>query len=105
MYVYLSPWFGYEDLLEKGDLAKKREYDMIKQTEEICVYLWDNYIEYVGLSPLSCVGEWCTHPLPRIADAKNIIFMGVGDAFVGILYLLANRGNASPDPYFYPTSS
>lgn len=28
----------------------------------------------------------------RIADAKSIILMGAGDAFVGILYLLANRG-------------
>ncbi|KAL0633314.1 Histone deacetylase hda1 [Maublancomyces gigas] len=62
---------GTGNLLKKGELAKKREYDMMKQTEEICVYLWDNYIE--------------------IADARNIILMGVGDAYVGILYLLANR--------------
>lgn len=32
----------------KGNLAKRREYDMIKQTEEVCIYLWDNYIEYVA---------------------------------------------------------
>lgn len=45
------------NLLAKGDLAKKREYDMIKQTEEICVYLWDNYIECVRPERLFGVGE------------------------------------------------
>lgn len=43
---------GTGDLLAKGDLAKKREYDMMKQTEEICVYLWDNYIEYASVTCL-----------------------------------------------------
>lgn len=40
----------------------------------------------------------------RIADAKNIILMGVGDAFVGILYLLANRGNVLSDGYYISSS-
>lgn len=50
---------GTGDLLAKGDLAKKREYDMMKQTEEICVYLWDNYIEYASVTCL--VWEGCAH--------------------------------------------
>lgn len=49
--------FGTGNLLKKGELAKKREYDMMKQTEEICVYLWDNYIEYSHLSHLFNAGE------------------------------------------------
>ncbi|RPB15611.1 hypothetical protein P167DRAFT_408212 [Morchella conica CCBAS932] len=56
---------------KEGTLAEQHEYEVMRQTEEICMYLWDNYIE--------------------ISDAKNIILLGVGDAFVGILYLLANR--------------
>lgn len=44
--MYVQPLFFIfknMNLPEKGDL--KREYNMIKQTEEVCVYLWDNYIE------------------------------------------------------------
>lgn len=97
MYVHsISLGFGAGNLLKKGELAKKREYDMMKQTEEICVYLWDNYIEYVHPSHLLTQGNKVLTVLLRIADAKNIILMGVGDAYVGILYLLANRGNANP---------
>ncbi|KAI9864499.1 MAG: Histone deacetylase hda1, partial [Pleopsidium flavum] len=43
----------------------------ISATEELAVYLWENYIE-------------CN-------DATEIFFIGVGDAFHGITHLLMNR--------------
>ncbi|KAG5438180.1 hypothetical protein PCANB_003031 [Pneumocystis canis] len=40
-------------------------------TQELCIYIWDNYIEMV--------------------DAKNIIFIGVGQGCQGLIYLMEYR--------------
>ncbi|KAI1931621.1 Histone deacetylase hda1 [Ophidiomyces ophidiicola] len=45
-------------------------------SEELAVYLWENYIE------------------PN--EATNIFFMGVGDAFMGLANLLANKDRVYP---------
>lgn len=42
-----------------------------EDTEELCVYMWDNYID--------------------VSDAKNIIFMGIGEAMTGLVQLLVQR--------------
>lgn len=46
-------------------------YDAQKQTEELCIYLWDNYLD--------------------VSEAKNIFLIGVGDAVLGLINLLVNR--------------
>ena len=43
-----------------------------QQAENLAVYLWENYIE--------------------TSDAENLFFMGVGNAFHGIVKLLCDRG-------------
>ena len=43
-----------------------------KQAENLAVYLWENYIE--------------------TSEAENLFFMGVGNAFHGIVKLLCDKG-------------
>jgi histone deacetylase 6 len=47
-----------------------------KQAEKLAVYLWENYIEP--------------------SDAENLFFMGVGNAFHGIVKLLCDKGQWHP---------
>ncbi|ODQ53166.1 hypothetical protein SAICODRAFT_19094 [Saitoella complicata NRRL Y-17804] len=46
-------------------------YNIRQATKDLCLYLWDNYLE--------------------LADAKDIIFIGVGEGYPGIVHLLQNR--------------
>ncbi|KAI5787096.1 histone deacetylase Clr3 [Geopyxis carbonaria] len=46
-------------------------YTAAKHTEEVCTYIWDNYLE--------------------ISDAQNIILVGAGQAVVGLIHLLVHR--------------
>ena len=63
----------------------------ISATEELAVYLWENYIEY---TPIFNRGFQLTVLMAphRCNDATDIFFIGVGDAFHGITHLLMNRG-------------
>jgi len=65
--------YGVVDInIPHGQAGKKNyEYDAQKQTEDLCRYMWDNYLE--------------------ISDVKNIILMGVGDSMAGIIHLLTHR--------------
>ncbi|OLL26066.1 Histone deacetylase clr3 [Neolecta irregularis DAH-3] len=47
------------------------DYTIESATKELCLYTWDNYIE--------------------LADAKNVIFFGVGKACAGLINLIGAR--------------
>ncbi|KAL7275395.1 Histone deacetylase hda1 [Rhizina undulata] len=47
------------------------KYDVTKQAEELCTYMWDNYLE--------------------LTDATKIFFIGVGEAYEGLVHLLSHR--------------
>ncbi|KAH0542594.1 hypothetical protein FGG08_003002 [Glutinoglossum americanum] len=68
--------------------SKKRSVDVIKGSEEVCVYLWDNYLEYVVVLERMIK---LSNRMQRVSDASSIIFLGVGHANYGILHLLNSR--------------
>lgn len=74
---------------EKGDQAtsymKTDNKEAHKQAERLALYLWDNYIE--------------------TADAEKIFFMGVGNAFHGIVKLLCEKGKKPTQPKRPPADS
>lgn len=49
----------------------EESYSLQLCAQETCLYLWDNYIEYF--------------------DAKNVIFLGVGKSYCGIVHLAGHR--------------
>jgi hypothetical protein len=51
-----------------------------KQAEKLTGYLWENYIEP--------------------SEAENLFFMGVGNAFHGIVRLLCDKGKQPRQPQF-----
>ncbi|KAL7272491.1 Histone deacetylase hda1 [Rhizina undulata] len=67
--------FGVIDVNIPRDLTGREpmKYDVTKQAEELCNYMWDNYL---GLT-----------------DAAKIFFIGVGEAYEGLINLLSHRGN------------
>lgn len=46
-------------------------YSIGASAQDLCIYLWDDYIEYFA--------------------AKNIVFIGVGESYAGIVYLAGHR--------------
>lgn len=46
-------------------------YSIGASAQDLCIYLWDDYIEYFS--------------------AKNIVFIGVGESYAGIVYLAGHR--------------
>lgn len=50
-------------------------YDPQAQAQELCIYMWDNYLD--------------------ISDAKNFIFMSVGDVLGGLTNLLVQRSTST----------
>ncbi|KAI9774829.1 MAG: Histone deacetylase hda1 [Geoglossum simile] len=61
---------GSDQLKDPVEL-QKQAIEVMKSSEEVCLYLWDNYLE--------------------VSTAKNFILLGVGQAYLGILHLLNNR--------------
>ena len=47
-------------------------YSMSDATRHLAIYIWDNYIE--------------------LADAKNVVILGIGDACPGVVQMLSSRG-------------
>lgn len=60
---------------QASSYAKSNNEEAQKQAEKLAVYLWENYIEP--------------------SDAETLYFMGVGNAFHGIVKLLCDRGERS----------
>lgn len=55
--------------------------------QDLASYIWDNYIEYV--EPLRVSHTDTTNN--RYFDAKNIVFVGIGEAYNGIVHLAGHR--------------
>ncbi|KAI9785484.1 MAG: Histone deacetylase hda1 [Geoglossum umbratile] len=60
----------FDPMKDSRDL-RKRSAEVIRNCEEVCIYIWDNYLE--------------------LSTAKNLIFFGVGQAYLGVLNLLNSR--------------
>jgi hypothetical protein len=60
---------------QPSSYLKPNNEEAQKQAEKLAGYLWENYIEP--------------------SDAENLYFMGVGNAFHGIVKLLCDRGKHS----------
>jgi histone deacetylase 6 len=67
--VNIPKWIT--DAEEDGAYGEERYQNRIASTEELALYLWENYIE--------------------VNDASPIFLLGVGDAFHGLSSLLINR--------------
>uniref|UniRef100_A0A060T6R8 Histone deacetylase n=1 Tax=Blastobotrys adeninivorans TaxID=409370 RepID=A0A060T6R8_BLAAD len=64
--------YGVIDVFVPSDYPlEDLEYSASACAQETCLHLWDSYIDYF--------------------DAKNIIFMGIGTAYHGIVYLAGQR--------------
>lgn len=61
-------------------------------SEQLAEYLWENYIEYETPSLPFHVQSRLTSKRARPNDSKDIFFLGVGDAFIGLANLLVNKG-------------
>lgn len=62
-----------ENGTKKGSSSKNNdEYNNIIYSQELMLYLWDNYLKF-------------------FTNLKNIIFLGIGDSYSGIVYLLGHR--------------
>jgi histone deacetylase 6 len=57
------------------------------QTRELATYIWENYIEYVCAY---MVETGLTSGRPY--DATQVFFMGIGDAYLGLVDLLSLNG-------------
>lgn len=73
-----SETFGVVDVTIPGDYyqtepnsSSDEPYSQLINAQETCLYLWDNYIEYF--------------------DATNIVFIGIGHSYHGIVHLAGQR--------------
>jgi len=62
-------------------------------TRELATYLWENYIEYVYFDYDS--KRVFANVSSRVNDSKDIILMGIGAAYAGVVWLLSNEGTKS----------
>ncbi|KAI5852310.1 putative catalytic subunit of a class II histone deacetylase complex [Tricharina praecox] len=71
----ISNGFGVVDANVPKQITGPRKvtYDRLKMTDELCKYLWDNFLQ------------------PTDAKDQRIILLGVGDAAQGIVRLLTSR--------------
>ncbi|KTW28090.1 hypothetical protein T552_01951 [Pneumocystis carinii B80] len=53
------------------DTINNESYNVVSAAQELCIYIWDNHLE--------------------MADAKNIIFIGVGQGCQGFIHLMEYR--------------
>lgn len=65
--------YGVVDVSVPGvaGVSHNSSYSIGVSAQDLCIYLWDDYIEYF--------------------DATNIIFIGVGESYSGIVYLAGHR--------------
>lgn len=65
--------FGVVDVSVPGvaGVSHNSSYSIGASAQDLCIYLWDDYIEYFS--------------------ATNIVFIGVGEAYSGIVYLAGHR--------------
>ena len=65
--------FGVVDVSVPGvaGVSHNSSYSIGASAHDLCIYLWDDYIEYFS--------------------ATNIVFIGVGEAYSGIVYLAGHR--------------
>jgi histone deacetylase 6 len=68
---------------QPSSYVKSNNEEAQRQAEKLAGYLWENYIEP--------------------SEAENLYFMGVGNAFHGIVKLLCDRGEHHLQQLRYPT--
>ena len=78
----MQPDVGYT----RSDSSSVRAH----QTRELATYIWENYIEYVCMCALRARLTW-----NRPYDATQVFFMGIGDAYLGLVDLLILNGTRS----------
>ena len=66
-------------------------------TQELAVYLWENYIEYGNLN----IDGPVLANVYRVNDSTNVIFLGVGEAYKAVLHLLNTRNCNHPIKHCY----
>ena len=59
-------------------------------TRELATYLWENYIEYVYFD-CDCKHIFVNVSF-RVNDSTDIVLMGIGAAYAGVVWLLSNEG-------------
>lgn len=72
-WAVLKEGYGVMDVSVPGvaGISHNSSYSIGSGAQDLCIYLWDDYIEYF--------------------DATNIVFIGVGEAYSGIVYLAGHR--------------
>jgi histone deacetylase 6 len=87
-------WKRIQELTMKKDTTGYVEPDSIDlraaTTRELATYLWENYIEYVYFDRDS--KPVFADVFSRVNDSTDIILMGIGAAYAGVVWLLSNEG-------------
>lgn len=65
--------YGVVDMMVPGiaGINHSSSYSIGSGSQDLCIYLWDDYMEYF--------------------TAQNIVFVGIGEAYAGIVYLAGHR--------------
>lgn len=69
----ISKQYGVVDVMVPGiaGISHSSSYSIGSGSQDLCIYLWDDYLEYF--------------------EAKNIVFVGIGESYSGIVYLAGHR--------------